>query len=113
VAVKKHFTSWMVIYVYIILYLPVIGAVVYLFFISLEYISPSYYELAATRTGSIFHLLARPVLDLADGLNLLARFFGAFLYFSIFTWQWNGQTPAKKLLKISIVKLDGSELSFW
>src|SRR5690606_3880960 len=69
VAVKKHFTSWLVIYVYIILYLPVIGAVLYLFFISLEYISPSYYELAATRTGSIFHLLARPVLDLADGLN--------------------------------------------
>lgn len=111
--VKKHFTSWMVIYIYIILYLPIIATVQYIFFISLEYISPEYYELAATRAGSVFHLLARPVFDLADSLNLLSRFFGAFLYFSIFTWQWNGQTPAKRLFKISIVKLDGSKLSFW
>ena len=38
---------------------------------------------------------------------------GAILYFSIFTWKWKGQTPAKRLLKIRVVKLNGQPLSLW
>lgn len=112
-ALKKQFTRNMVIYIYLLLYFPVLGSILYLLLIFLEFISPQDYHMIQANFASIFHLLSRPVLDLTDGLGLISRFFGAFLYFSIFTWKWQGQTPAKRLLRICIVKLDGTGISFW
>jgi len=37
----------------------------------------------------------------------------AAFYFSVFTSMWKGQTPGKKLLKIKVVQLNGTPLSFW
>jgi hypothetical protein len=37
----------------------------------------------------------------------------AAFYFSIFTAWWHGQTPGKRLLKIKVLKLDGSGLNLW
>lgn len=37
----------------------------------------------------------------------------AALYYSVFTAWWRGHTPGKRLLKIKVLKLDGSSLSLW
>lgn len=37
----------------------------------------------------------------------------AAFYFSVFTSMWKGQTPGKKLMKIRVVQLNGTPLSFW
>lgn len=110
---KRRFNKSMVIYINILLYLPIIASVLYLISIGFEYFSPTQYAEVAENTGSFLHFLTRPVFDLTDSFGLLIKFFGAFLYFSVFTWKWQGQTPGKRLLKISIVKLDGSKISFW
>lgn len=110
---KRKFTKGMVVYLYILLYLPVVGSVLYLAILLVGYFSPQDYNTLTASTGSFLHLVSKPILDLSDGFGLMMRFFGAFLYFSIFTWRWQGQTPAKRLLRISIVKLDGSKISFY
>ena len=112
-ALKRRFTKGMVFYVYALLYVPVAGAFLYLIFVSLQYFSPEHYKLIAQETGSFFSIVTKPVFDLADATSLLAKFFGAFVYFSVFTWKWNGQTPGKRLLKITVVKLNGSRITFW
>ncbi|GMG86505.1 RDD family protein [Biformimicrobium ophioploci] len=35
------------------------------------------------------------------------------LYFTLFTWAWQGQTPGKRLLGTRAVKLDGSSFGIW
>ena len=45
--------------------------------------------------------------DLGLGLSWAA------LYFTLFTALWQGQTPAKKLLGIRVVRLNGEPLSLW
>ena len=37
----------------------------------------------------------------------------AAFYFSVFIAWWHGQTPGKRLLKIKVLKLDGSSLNLW
>jgi len=32
-------------------------------------------------------------------------------YFNIFEWLWNGQTPGKRLLRLRVIKVDGSPVS--
>lgn len=48
---------------------------------------------------------------LAEDLGL--GFGWAAFYFSVFTAWWQGQTPAKKLLGIRVIKLDGKGLNLW
>lgn len=48
---------------------------------------------------------------LAEDLGL--GFGWAAFYFSVFTAWWQGQTPAKRLLGIKVIKLDGSSLNLW
>lgn len=48
---------------------------------------------------------------IVDDLGL--SFGWAAFYFSVFTSMWKGQTPGKKLLKIKVVQLNGTPLSFW
>lgn len=110
-ALKRRFTKGMVVYLYMLLYLPLIASVIYLAILVVGYFSPQDYETIMAGTGSFLHLLSKPIIDLSDGFGLLIKFFGAFLYFSIFTWRWQGQTPAKRLLRISTVKLDGSKIT--
>ncbi len=110
---KRKFSRGMVVYLYLLLYLPIVGSLLYLSILIIGYFSPQDYNAITASTGSFLHLISKPVLDLSDGFGLLMKFFGAFLYFSIFTWRWQGQTPAKRLLKISVVKLDGSKISFY
>lgn len=48
---------------------------------------------------------------ISDDLGL--GFGWATLYFSVFTAWWGGQTPAKKLCRIKVIKLDASPLNLW
>jgi uncharacterized RDD family membrane protein YckC len=44
---------------------------------------------------------------------LLVLLFGAqWLYFFLFEWRWNGQTPGKRLLHLRVVKADGAPVSW-
>jgi len=110
---KRKFSRNLVVYLYILLYLPIVGSLLYLAILVVGYISPQDYNVITANAGSFLHLISKPVLDLSDGFGLLMKFFGAFIYFAIFTWRWQGQTPAKKLLKIGVVKLDGTKISLY
>lgn len=35
------------------------------------------------------------------------------LYFILFEWLWNGQTPGKRLLKLRVIREDGRPLTLW
>jgi uncharacterized RDD family membrane protein YckC len=43
---------------------------------------------------------------------LMLLIFGLqWVYFNIFEWMWNGQTPGKRLLHLRVIKVDGSPVS--
>ena len=43
---------------------------------------------------------------------LLLLVFGLqWVYFNLFEWMWNGQTPGKRLLHLRVIKVDGSPVS--
>jgi len=44
-------------------------------------------------------------------LLLLVVFGFQWVYFNIFEWLWNGQTPGKRLLHLRVIKVDGSPVS--
>ena len=39
-------------------------------------------------------------------------FFTQWLYFFLFEWRWNGQTPGKRLLHLRVIKVDGAPVSW-
>lgn len=110
---KRRFTRGVVIYLYILLYLPVFVAFAYIAVLILGYVSPQQYESVTANTAFFLGILTKPITDLTDAMNLISRFFGAFVYFSVFAWKWKGQTPGKRLMKIRIVKLNGTPMTFW
>ncbi len=109
---RKQFASHLSLYLHLIIYLPIVAAILLFMGIIFSYITPEIYESVTGQAGEVVRPFFRPVSDLNDATGLLASFFGAFLYFSLFTWQWKGQTPGKKLLKIKVVKLNGKQLTF-
>jgi uncharacterized RDD family membrane protein YckC len=43
---------------------------------------------------------------------LMLLIFGLqWVYFNVFEWMWNGQTPGKRLLHLRVIKVDGSPVS--
>ena len=112
-SLKRRFTRGMVVYLYVLLYLPIVVTFLYLSMIVVEYFSPQTYQNVTANLTSVLHLMSRPIFDLTNSFDLIARFFGAFVYFSVFTWKWKGQTPAKRLFKIILVKIYVSPISFY
>ncbi|MDQ3395604.1 MAG: RDD family protein [Bacteroidota bacterium] len=110
---KRRFTRGITIYMYILLYLPIIFISLYFFGMIFESLFPQTYQSTINYTSSFGDYFIRPVADLTNAVKLLSRFLGAFVYFSIFTWKWQGQTLGKRLMKIKIVKLNGTPISFW
>jgi uncharacterized RDD family membrane protein YckC len=43
---------------------------------------------------------------------LLVVFGFQWLYFNLFEWLWNGQTPGKRLLHLRVIKMDGTPVSW-
>ncbi|MCG8474569.1 MAG: RDD family protein [Cytophagales bacterium] len=48
-----------------------------------------------------------------EGIGVFFNTFLGLVYFIFFTWYFQGQTPAKRLLKIRVMKLNGKRLSIW
>jgi len=109
----RQLSKGAVIYLKILLFAPVVLASIYFLAILFHTLFPQQYLAIMAYTDSLPPLLTRPVSDLSSAVKLLAKFFGAFLYFTLFTWKWRGQTPGKRLMKIRAVKLNGSSLSLY
>ena len=45
-------------------------------------------------------------------LLLLLIFAAQWVYFFVFEWRWNGQTPGKRLLHLRVIKVDGAPVSW-
>jgi uncharacterized RDD family membrane protein YckC len=43
---------------------------------------------------------------------ILAIFGFQWVYFNLFEWLWNGQTPGKRLLHLRVIKMDGAPVSW-
>ena len=110
---KRRCIRYLRVYVYMLMYTPIAIAVITVAAMIYNAVFPQTYVAAVEEAETVFGTIFRPIDDLGDGLNLLIRFFGAYLYFTLFTWQWRGQTPGKKLLHVRIIRLDGQPLSFW
>ena len=50
---------------------------------------------------------------MAQKLLVVVIVFGfQWIYFNVFEWWWNGQTPGKRLLHLRVIKLDGRPISW-
>lgn len=101
------------VYLYVLMYAPVALALAFTLVFLYNVVFPQAYASTIEETTAVLGTVFRPINDLGDGLNLLIRFFGAYLYFTLFTWQWQGQTPGKKLLRVRVARLNGKPLTFW
>lgn len=110
---RKRFTRHIVFYLYLVMYVPIIVSVLILVGLGLQSAFPEIYETTSTQTASFFGFLLRPIRSLNDAMGLISAFFGALVYFSVFLWKWEGQTPGKRLMNIRVVKLNGTPLTFW
>ena len=45
-------------------------------------------------------------------LLMLVIFGSQWIYFNLFEWLWNGQTPGKRLLRLRVIKMDGTPISW-
>ena len=43
---------------------------------------------------------------------LVLIFASQWVYFGVFEWLWNGQTPGKRLLHLRVIKVDGAPVSW-
>ncbi len=110
---KARVRRGMKFYLYILLYLPAVLLLLLIARVIFELYFPQQYLSFATSLNSFFEVVFKPFLALGNTIGLLSKFLGAFIYFSVFTWKWNGQTPGKRLLKIRVVKLNGTPITFW
>ncbi len=113
VKVRRRFNRYMVVYLYILMYLPLVLAVGWLTSGIVELINPEQYGTVAERVNQFFSSAFQPINSLNAAFDLLIRFLGAFFYFGLFTWQWDGQTPGKRLLHIKAAKISGAPFTFW
>lgn len=104
----KHLT-W---YVYFIVYGPPVVCVFILAGILMGILSPTEYGAISEKyvQGAVFF---HPFKDIYNGFTFLTGLLGGMLYFSLFTWRWQGQTPGKRLMGIKVVKLNGTHISLW
>ena len=109
---RQQFRRYMTIYLYVIIYLPLLVAAFALLAFVTSISSAETYDAAKASLSGSFSGLFRPISDLNDAMGLLVSFFGAFVYFTLFTWQWEGSTPGKRLSGIRVVRLNGQPISF-
>ena len=55
--------------------------------------------------------LTKTSFNVFETLLMLLIFGFQWVYFNLFEWLWNGQTPGKRLLNLRVIKADGSPVS--
>ncbi|MFP4090430.1 MAG: RDD family protein [Cyclobacteriaceae bacterium] len=110
---RAKFRKHMTVYLYVIIYFPLLLAVLIVAAFTVSLTDVNSYETAkASIIGSLSGFF-RPISDMNDAAGLLVSFLGAFVYFTFFNWQWQGSSPGKRLMNIRIVRLNGKPLTFW
>lgn len=61
----------------------------------------------ADQDPGVFRMLRALADDLGIGFGWAA------VYFTVFTTLWKGQTPGKRMLKLRVLRLDGSPIGWW
>ena len=109
---KQRFQRYMTAYVKILIYAPLVISILVLLVMISNWISQdTYHELRSGVLG--FENRFSSLKDMINGFNWALGIFNGFLYFSLFTWKWKGQTPGKRMLRVRVVKLNGRKISFY
>ncbi len=110
--IRQKFISYTKIYIYAMMSLFVLTSIGVFFglIIGAFYVDEWGIIRHMTKEESFF---LQPVQGLANLFDFLEGAIGAILYFSLFTWRWQGQTPGKRLMGIRIIKLNGQRIKIW
>lgn len=110
--IRKNFTNYTKKYIYGMMLLTVVLSLVFTVSLLVGIFLPDEFLKNSTWIEE-FGMVFNP----AEGIEKIFQFFigafGGFVYFTFFTWKWNGQTPAKRFLKIRTAKLNGKKITFW
>jgi uncharacterized RDD family membrane protein YckC len=111
-SLRSRLTRHLTWYIYIIVFGPVVVCAVVLLGIVLGILAPNDYGALSEKyvQGT---MLFHPFKDIYNGFTFVAGLLGGLFYFSLFTWRWQGQTPGKRLMRIKVVKLNGTPISLW
>ncbi|MEQ9440373.1 MAG: RDD family protein [Cyclobacteriaceae bacterium] len=110
---RRRFVRHMVVYLYVLMYLPMVLAVGWVVIGIVQLVNPEQYGALSAQVNELFTTVFEPVNSLNDAFKLVLHFLGAFLYFALFNWQWRGQTPGKRFFHIKTVKINGKPFTFW
>ncbi|MGL1887446.1 MAG: RDD family protein [Reichenbachiella sp.] len=109
---RMRFKRSMTSYIHVLIYLPIILSTIVLIVITSNAVAPDLYQLARTETLNLPNRF-QSITDLLTGFNWIFGAINGLVYFSLFTWKWNGQTPGKKFLGIKVVKLNGTKITLF
>ena len=101
---KKHLN----IYLKVIIYLPILLAVVFLALFVARLLSNE-----NTETGGLLVSWIDVINNSLNPLNFVIGGFVSVLYFGVMNYWFQGQTMGKKIFKIRVVKLNGKPMTFW
>ena len=112
---RLQFQHHMRIYLYVLIWAPIVLSVILVVMAMVRWATP--HEAVAFVEGNmgsgVTHFFRERFQEANQLKTLFTSFVGAFLYFSILTYKWQGQTIGKKLFKIRVVRLNGKPLTFW
>ena len=108
-SIRHRFKKHMSVYLQLVIYVPIVAAFAVLGAVIYGLVAPDSYGQTEQWFDNAYNasLLSTTV----DGFGWLFKLLSALLYFTFFTWKWHGQTPGKRLMRIKVAKLDGSEIS--
>ena len=108
---RKNFTKYMQVYIKVMICIVVIASIIVAGSMVAGIFMQEELEVLKKSTASSFFL--QPFQGVLKEVSLLSSAIGGLLYFSLFTWRWNGQTPGKKIMKVQVVRLNGKRISLW
>lgn len=111
--VTKRFVRYLTVYIQVLTYAIPAVSLIGLAGVMGGYFNVNYED---SDTSPIGHLLGgtfQSFGNLYGALNAITGVVGSFLYFTLFTWKWQGQTPGKRFTGISVAKLNGEKISLW
>ncbi|SDL36351.1 RDD family protein [Catalinimonas alkaloidigena] len=112
---RHQFQRHMRIYLYVLIWAPVVFAIALILITLVRWFTPhDAVTFVEANVGNSFTGFFRERFAEANQLKtIFTGFLGGFLYFSILTYKWQGQTIGKRLFKLRVVKLNGKPLTFW
>ena len=108
---RGKFKRYMSVYIKILIYAPIAVSVLFVCVFILNLVLPEGY--LETKRWTVLVAMGFGTVDsLFDGFGWFFSLIVGLLYFTLFTWKWQGQTPGKRLTGIQVVKLNGQPFTF-